>query len=89
MDKFYIKDEKIYVENEVELIELTLDELIDATNVLARKEAVMEDALELACEDVWKKSTCSPNVQHLKEDYKYRSVDNLGLIEHKVQVNNG
>ena len=52
MDKFYIKDDKFYVENDVELIELALDELIDAINVLARKEAMMEIALELACETV-------------------------------------
>lgn len=81
MDRFYIKDEKIYVENEVELIELTLDELIDATNVLARKEAVMEDALELACQDVWNKSSYSPSVDILKENYKHISADNLGFVE--------
>lgn len=82
MDKFYIKDEKIYVENEVELIELTLDELIDAINVLARKEVVMENALELACQDIWEKSSFSPTADFLKENYKHISADALGLIKH-------
>lgn len=52
MDKFYIKDEKIYVENEVELIELTLNELIEETNRLSKKDCMMELALEMACNDL-------------------------------------
>lgn len=47
MDKFYIKDNKIYVENDVELIELTLEELLEETNRLAKKDVMMEEALEL------------------------------------------
>ena len=71
------------------MVELTLNELIDAVNVLARKEAVMEDALELACQDVWGQSSYSPSVDILKENYKHISADNLGFIDHKVQVIDG
>lgn len=72
MDKFYIKDDKFYVENEVELIELTLDELIDATNVLARKEAMMEVAVEIAVHIANQKSAHLWTVEEIKNKAQER-----------------
>lgn len=77
MDKFYIKDNKIYVENEVELIELTLNELIEETNRLAKKECMMELALEMACDDLRNLTkTYYKTTKQLSREYKILAKEN-------------
>ena len=83
MNKFYIKDNKIFVENEVELIELTLNELIEETNRLVKKESMMELALEMACNDLRNDEDFITGDSKVA-DYKkqaYHSMMESGIIE--------
>ncbi len=49
---------------------------------------VLEKALELACNDVWKNTTYTPNAEIMAENYIHRAKEELGILKAVCNVKN-
>ena len=53
----------------------------EAMQVADKRIKELEKALELACEQIWLNTTCTPNVKTIIENFKHKAQDELGMLK--------